>query len=50
MKKSEKSDGFIPDFTQTGKKYIYVAYITRNGRRVYPSEYGLKAFRILVDA
>jgi len=32
-----------------GKKFIFVKYITRGGRRIYASEYGLKAFRILVD-
>ena len=32
-----------------GKKYIFVTHITRNGRMIYASEYGLKAFRILVD-
>lgn len=30
-------------------KYIFVKWITRNGRRVYASQYGLKAFRIWVD-
>lgn len=29
-------------------EYIYVAYITRNGRRIYAREYGLRAFRIRV--
>ena len=33
-----------------GKRYVFVKYITRDGRRIYASEYGLKAFRILVDA
>ena len=29
--------------------YVFVKYITlRNGRRIYASSYGLKAFRILV--
>lgn len=28
------------------KKYIYTKYITRNGVRIYASDYGLKAFRI----
>ena len=32
-----------------GKHWKFVAYITKNGRRVYAYEYGLKAFRILVD-
>lgn len=30
------------------KKYIFTKYITVNGRRIYASEYGLKAFRIEV--
>ena len=25
---------------------IYVKYITRNGKRIYASTYGLKAFRL----
>ena len=29
--------------------YIYTKYITKNGRRIYASQYGLKAFRIWVD-
>jgi hypothetical protein len=30
--------------------YIFVAYITtRSGRRIYASQYGLRAFRIWVD-
>jgi hypothetical protein len=33
-----------------GKKEIFVRWITRNGRRVYASQYGLQAFRIIVDA
>ena len=33
-----------------GKKYVFVKYITRNGRIIYASQYGLKAFPILVDA
>ena len=32
-----------------GKHWKFVAFITRNGRRVYAREYGLRAFRILVD-
>lgn len=33
-----------------GKREIFVASIrTRNGKRIYASHYGLKAFRILVD-
>ena len=33
-----------------GKKWVFVKWITRNGKRVYASWYGYKAFRILVDA
>lgn len=29
-------------------KYIYTTYITKNGVRIYASEYGKKAFRIKV--
>lgn len=29
-------------------KYIFVKYITVNGRRIYASDYGYKAFRIKV--
>lgn len=29
-------------------KYIYVAFITRNGKRIYARQYGRKAFRIAV--
>lgn len=28
--------------------YVYTAYITRNGKRIYAKSYGLKAFRIAV--
>jgi hypothetical protein len=32
-----------------GYHYVYTAYITlKNGRRIYASSYGLKAFAILV--
>jgi len=32
-------------------EYIYTAYITtRNGRRIYAWQYGLKAFRIRVKS
>lgn len=32
-----------------GARYVYVAYITlRNGKRLYASHYGKKAFRIRV--
>ena len=30
--------------------YIYTTYITRNGKRIYAKEYGLKPFRIAVPA
>ncbi len=31
------------------EEYVYTAYITlRNGRRIYASSYGLKAFRIRI--
>lgn len=33
-----------------GKRAVFVKWITRNGRRVYASQYGLQAFRIWVDA
>jgi len=29
-------------------EYIYVKWITRNGKRIYASSYGLQAFRIRV--
>lgn len=29
-------------------KYIYVAFITRNGKRIYDRQYGYRAFRIAV--
>ena len=32
------------------KKYVFVSFITRNGRRIYAKDYGLRAFCILVDA
>ena len=32
-----------------GKHYIFVRYITRNGKTIYASQYGLRAFCILVD-
>ena len=32
-----------------GYKYVYTAYITRkDGTRIYASQYGKRAFRILV--
>lgn len=41
---------YANDSAPIGKKYVFVTHITRNGRTIYASEYGLKAFRILVDA
>jgi hypothetical protein len=32
----------------TNYEYIYVKWITRNGKRVFASSYGLQAFRIRV--
>ena len=29
--------------------WIYSPYITRNGRRIYASSYGLKVFKFWVD-
>lgn len=29
--------------------YIYSSYITRNGKRIYAKQYGLKCFRFWVD-
>lgn len=29
--------------------WIYTPYITRNGKRIYASAYGLKVFRFWVD-
>jgi hypothetical protein len=37
--------------TEVPDEYVYVAYITtRNGRRIYASQYGLKAFRLKIRA
>ncbi|WP_268932907.1 hypothetical protein [Sphingobium yanoikuyae] len=33
-----------------GKKWVFVKWITKNGKRIYASWYGKRAFRILVDA
>ena len=33
-----------------GKKWVCRPWITRNGKRIYASSYGLKAFCFLVDA
>lgn len=30
-------------------KYIYVRWVTRNGKRIYASQYGYRAFRIWVE-
>lgn len=30
--------------------YIYTSYITKNGKRIYAKQYGLKAFRIWIDS
>lgn len=38
------------DNPPAGKKYVFVPYMTRNGRVIYASTYGHRAFRILVDA
>jgi hypothetical protein len=32
-----------------GKRYVYRPWITKNGKRIYASYYGLRAFPILVD-
>lgn len=32
-----------------GKKWVFVKWITKNGKRIYANWYGYKAFRILVD-
>jgi len=32
-----------------GKRVIWRPYITKNGKRVYASSYGLRAFPIIVD-
>lgn len=45
MKKKTKYETAPP-----GKKYIWTTWITKHGRRIYASQYGLRAFRILVDA
>ena len=48
--KEEKIVNFTYEAPPAGKKYIFVTHITRNGHTIYASQYGLKAFRILVDA
>jgi hypothetical protein len=41
--------GFMPDARKDAPdEYVYTTYITRGGRRIYASEYGLKAFRLKV--
>lgn len=39
--------GFHPP--PPGKRWVYVKWITKNGKRLYASSYGMKAFRFLVD-
>lgn len=36
----------VPD----GKRVIWRPWITKNGKRVYASQYGMRAFPIVVDA
>lgn len=36
----------VPD----GKRVIWRPWITKNGKRIYASQYGLRAFPIIVDA
>ncbi len=44
-----KEDYPMPMFPPPGKKVVFVKWITRRGRRVYASQYGLQAFRIWVN-
>ena len=37
-----------PKRPSNSERVIYTPYITKNGRRIYASEYGLKAFRFTV--
>jgi hypothetical protein len=39
-----------PSDIPPGKKRICVKWITRGGKRIYASSYGLQAFCFLVDA
>ena len=48
--KGGKNVNFTYEAPPAGKKYIFVTRITHNGHTFYASQYGLKAFRILVDA
>jgi hypothetical protein len=32
-----------------GKRVVFRPWITRNGKRIYASQYGLRAFPIVVD-
>jgi len=32
-----------------GKRYVYRPWITKNGTRIYARQFGLRAFRFLVD-
>lgn len=34
----------------SGKRVIWRPWITRKGKRIYASSYGLRAFPIIVDA
>lgn len=33
-----------------GKRVIWRPWITKNGKRIYASQFGMRAFPILVDA
>lgn len=35
---------------RTGYIVVYTPYITRNGKRIYASSYGKKAFRLEIPA
>lgn len=47
----EFARGFISFFCKGGMSmYIFTAYITsKDGRRLYAKQYGMKAFRIWID-
>nr|DAK61975.1 MAG TPA: hypothetical protein [Caudoviricetes sp.] len=47
----EFARGFINFFCKGGMSmYIFTAYITsKDGRRLYAKQYGMKAFRIWID-
>lgn len=38
-----------PTLPPPGKRWVYSKFITRNGKRIHASAYGLNAFRFLVD-